>query len=160
MDPQMTKNDDNRVKSEIRRLYRENEPAKTFFDRAADRKNDATETSVQRIAQIIGIDRYEALQLARSLHEAGCGRLIVGRKGQKTRFEWAYSLPALGKVARNESGAVLREVETDVWDDQQERGTGRDGSSARADVIIDQAKRLLADKLGISVEKIEILIRA
>jgi hypothetical protein len=150
------KNDDNRVKSEIRRLYRENEAAKAFFDRAADRKNDATDTSVQRIAQIIGIDRYEALQLARSLHEAGCGRLIVGRKGQKTRFEWDYSLPALGKVARNESGAVLREVETDVWDDQQERGAG----SARADVIIDQAKRLLAEKLGISVEKIEILIRA
>ena len=156
----MDKAKNDRVRNSIRELYQDNESAKAFFDRAAARKNDVRETVIQRIAQMAGAGHFEAVKLARLLDEAGCGKMIVGRKGGKTRIHWAYSLPALGKVARNEPGAALQDVNPDREDEQQGAAAAGDEPATRPGLTIAEAKRRLAESLGISPDKIEIHIRA
>jgi len=150
-----------RTASLIMDLYQNNDAARNFFDRASERKNEVAETPIHRIAQMADASHYEAVRLARRLEEAGCGKLIVGRKGGKTRFRWYYGLPALGKVARNEPQAVLEEVDSDLMQDQVGGYAAAEGApAARSDLTIAEAKRLLAESLGISPDKIEIHIRA
>jgi hypothetical protein len=150
-----------RVGNLIRDLYQHNESARAFFDRAAERKNDVAETFIQRIAQMADVSHYEAVRLARLLEDAGCGKLIVGRKGGRTRFRWYYGLPALGKVARNEPEATLQDVDPDVMEDQRGGATAADDEPAtRSGLTIAEAKRRLAESLGITPDKIEIHIRA
>jgi hypothetical protein len=88
------------VLQEIRALYEEDEVAKRFFDWVSERKNDSAETSLDRIASRLNLQRSEAVALAKQLDNAKCARFIVGRKGAKSRVQWAYSLRSLGMAAK------------------------------------------------------------
>lgn len=145
--------------SAVQALYLEDQVSRAFFDAAADRKNDVAETTIERIAQMAEVGRHEAVGLARRLEEAGCGRLLVGRKGWKTRFQWDYSLPGLGHAAKGDAEEV-NEVDPDVKADaadQQPATSQTNVTTSR--LTIAEAKRGLAEALGISPDNIEITIR-
>ena len=145
----------------LRLMYDEDEVAHTFLDRAAARTNDVAETSIERIAAMADISRSEAIGLTRHLEEAGCGKLLVGRKGWKTRFRWDYSLPNLGRVAKGEEKrlqSVDPEVAKDA-EDQQAAAMPSDDGAGSVPFTIAEAKRRLAEALGVTQDSIEIVVR-
>lgn len=87
----------------LHRLYN-TEGFAGFFDWASEFKNDVSQTTVSRIQTQIESGSGErpkaALEFCRMLEEAGCGRLVLGRHGKKSRMEWAYTLRSIGDVAR------------------------------------------------------------
>lgn len=90
----------------LQSLYR-NERFASFFDWASQFKNDVSQTTVSRIqAQMeSGSDdrRSSALDFCKKLESAGCGKLVLGRHGRKSRMEWAYTLRSIGAVARGDA---------------------------------------------------------
>ncbi|MCB1379812.1 MAG: hypothetical protein KDK89_15815 [Alphaproteobacteria bacterium] len=157
----MNKDIDKKIEINIRELYGDDEGAKAFFDWAAARRNDAAETSIDRVSQVANINRQEANRLLRSLSDAGCGEYIIGRKGWKTRIRWAYSLLSLGRAASGENVELQEvdpELEADVTDQVASSPSG--DSTAPQRLTIAEAKRGLAEAFGITADKIEIVIRA
>ena len=149
------------VADSIRELYSIDENAKSFFDWAASRKNDAAETSVDRISEVVGISRGLANELAKAICEAGCGDYIVGRKGWKTRVRWNFSLRSLGATATTGVSRLEEidpELQADVTD--QVGGSVPDVASGGQRLTVADAKKRLAETFGVSPEAIEITIRA
>jgi predicted transcriptional regulator len=140
------------VKRAIVKLYKQNKHAARLFDLNAERTRDASYTSVDAIAWKLEINRWEAVALARQLEEAGCGQFKNGRRGSKSRFEWAYSCILLGKAAAGEQ-VQLEEPE----DPQEDEEKPTDGVSG---MTIAEAKSAIASRLGISTSQIEIIIKA
>jgi hypothetical protein len=146
---------------DLRVLYGRDAAARAFFDWAAERKNDAAETSVDRISNVISDSYSEARELAKRLCETGAGNLIIGRKGWKSRISWKFSLRSLGKAARGDN-VKLEEVDQDLVEetrDQVEAVSSADGLTSKK-LTIPEAKQRLAESLGVSPESIEIIIRA
>ena len=145
----------------LRKLYREDGAAKAVLDWAASRTNDAAETSLDRLMQMAQIGRSEAVELARTLDETGCGEFIVGRKGWKSRIRWTYSLRSLGSAAQGQT-AELKEIDPEVAEDavdQQQPPQPADVPGDRG-LTIAEAKRGLATMFGVNPEAIEIIIRS
>ena len=148
----------------IRTLYKTDPIARKLFDWTADRERDATSTSLDLISRKLGISRGEAVSLARKLEETKCGTFIVGRRGQKSRFEWGYNCISLGQAAAGEL-SELENVENPIAegeDNDVERSSGNPASTteegARRLTIAD-AKAGLALSLGVPVSAIEIIVR-
>ena len=141
------------VKKSISSLYKKNEIARRLFDLIAKRSRDARATSVDSLAWKLAISRGEAVGLARELEEAGCGSFKNGRRGSKSRFEWAYSCILLGKAAAGEH--VQLEEPEDPQDEEDEAGPDHS-----AGLTIAEAKSAIAARLGISTSQIEITIKA
>jgi hypothetical protein len=139
----------------IRKMYAGDGGARAFFDRAAERTNDVAETSIGIIGRMASVGKYEAIRLCRDLQSAGCGKLIVGRKGYGTRFRWEKSLPVLGKIAKGED-VELQDIAADIKADQE---AGTDRPTAPTGLTIAEAKRMLAESHGVSLDKAEIIIR-
>lgn len=153
----MTSNMDESVVKSVRALYKKDEAARELFDQCADRERDASATSIDRMTYKLGISREEAVGLAQRLEEAGCGEFVVGRRGHKSRFVWAYSCISLGQVAAGET-TLLEKPDDPLPETDDERETASPGSQSR--MTIQEAKRALSDSLGVSESAIEILIRA
>jgi hypothetical protein len=93
-------------------LFRENDGTYgPFFEWAAARQNDSAETTVDTVKRKGRLDHGQAIALLKGLDAAGVGRLIVGRRGQKTRIEWYFSLRSIGSAAMGLSG--LTEIDGD-----------------------------------------------
>lgn len=148
----MMDNIDTNVVAAVRALYASDENAKLFLDWCAEKQRDVRETTIERMMQVIDISRSAAVALARALETAGCGEFLVGRRGATSRFVWAYSRISIGQIAAGE----VEELEgvIDPVDEDEE------GASGVRSLTIREAKNLLADSLGVSVEQIEILVRA
>ena len=140
----------------VRALYREDPDAKQLFEWAASRRRDVTETSVDRMIQKLRIHRSTAIGLARKLEEAGCGDFVVGRRGSQSRLRWAYSLISLGKAAAGETEDL--EEAYDPVSEEEETDQVSQGNDRH--LTIQEAKRLLADSLGLEPSQIVIEIRA
>ncbi len=70
----------------LRQLYRQSPVARTFFDHAARRERDQSETKVDRILIRLRADghafpRRDIIDLFRKLQEQGCGQFVEGRRG-------------------------------------------------------------------------------
>lgn len=52
-----------------------------------------------------GMSKRELISLMRDLEELGLGKLIVGRRQKKTRFQWAVSTVEIARVASDEAEA-------------------------------------------------------
>src|SRR5215217_3712849 len=135
----------------LQAMYKADGVARRLFDWVASRKNDASETTIDRFSAKLGINRGEAVALAKKIEAAGCGEFLVGRRGSKSRFVWAYSCISLGQAAAGEStdleavtDAVIDEEDFDVTDNEIESPQ----PSAPA-LTIAEAKRQLAHSLGI-----------
>ena len=150
-----------KVISRIQTLYAGiDENARRFFDWAASRKNDAAETSIQRISQAIQTTRSGAVQLAKTLSDIGCGEFIVGRKGAESRIRWIFSLASLGRAAKQEVTNLDHVDEELVKDVVEQQGIGVALEPAKdAPLSIAEAKRRLAVAFGVKPEAIEITVR-
>jgi len=145
----------------LQALYKSDPIARRLFDWIAARQRDASETTIARFAAKLRITRAEAVTLARQLEEAGCGEFIVGRRGSESRFAWAYSRISLGQAAAGES-AELEEITNPMAIGEEEDesvGPAINGAVLRK-LTIAEAKRLLADSLGVEQTNIEITIKA
>lgn len=163
----MTK--DTQIVNALVKLYGSDTVAKNFLDAASQRKLDVQETSVDQFLSMGKTDRLGAVGLGRKLEEVGLGKLVIGRSGHKTRFKWTFSLPSIGKVA---SGTVkeLKNISPDAEpaDVVHIPRQGSRASQATAAVVqggkvvaltIPEAKRQLADTMGVKPDNIEITIR-
>jgi hypothetical protein len=146
----MTYNPEDEVIKAVRWLYANNPLARQLFDLNAQRERDARSTSIEVLERKLDIDRSDAIALARELDEAGCGVFKRGRRGWSSRLEWNYSCIGLGKAAAGEQIALGR-PELPQDDEEAEEAES---------MTIYEAKAALAQSLGVSVDQIEIHIRA
>lgn len=154
----MTINMDQKVIKALRDLYKSDDAARRLFDLLVERERDASTTSLDRLTQLLSISRKEAVSLSKCLERAGCGQLIVGRRGHKSRFAWSYSCISLGQVATGET-TELEEPENPLPEAEEEAGTLERGAYP-ARMNIAEAKQALSRSLGVPESAIEILIRA
>lgn len=150
------------IVEKIRRLYTSEPAAQVLFDWTAQRTKDATSTSIARLSHQLGISRGETVALARQLEEAGCGRFVVGRHGQKSRFAWSFSCISLGQAASGES-TEIEKPDDPLPEDEDENGRDEITQTAAQlplKLSLPQAKDALANYLGIPASSIEITIRA
>lgn len=97
----------------LRQLYKQNPVAKAFFDHAARRERDQSETKVDRILVLLQAEghafpRREIIALFRKLQEHGCGQFVEGRRGWPSRFVWSAGLTSVGRAAAGESQPIAR----------------------------------------------------
>jgi hypothetical protein len=138
----------------VQDLYETNTDAKKLFDWTASLQKDASETSLERLMNVLNISRKAAVSLAQELEKAGCGTFIVGRKGARSRFQWSFSRISLGQVAAGETEEI-EPVSTDLTTEAEEEATLTDAKPLN----IASAKALLASSLGVSPEQIEITVK-
>lgn len=146
----------------LRELYDEDAGAKEFFQWAAERQNDAAQTSIDRLAQKAGIDRRKAIELAKQLERLGCGTFVVGRRGAPSRIEWTVSLKSIGRTAIGQA-AALESVDPELVAETVDIADLKKAdavATASETLSISEAKKRLAASLGVSAEAIEITIRA
>lgn len=97
----------------IRQLYKQDAVARAFFDHAARRERDQSETKVDRILVLLQAEgqaflRRDIIALFRKLQEQGCGQFIEGRRGWPSRFVWSAGLTSVGRAAAGDSHPIAR----------------------------------------------------
>ena len=97
----------------LRQLYRQSPVAQAFFDHAARRERDQSETKVDRILILLRADRHvfprrDIINLFRNLQELGCGQFVEGRRGWPSRFVWSAGLVSIGRAAAGESQPIAQ----------------------------------------------------
>jgi len=97
----------------LRQLYQQNPVARAFFDHAAKRERDQSETKVDRImvrlrAEGHVFQRRDIIALFRKLQEHGCGQFVEGRRGWPSRFVWSSGLISVGRAAAGDSQPIAR----------------------------------------------------
>ncbi len=95
----------------LRQLYRDNPAAKAFFDHAARRERDQSETKVDRILVRLRADghefrRHEIIDLFRKMQDQGLGQFVEGRHGWPSRFVWSTGLTSVGRAAIGEPQTI------------------------------------------------------
>ena len=95
----------------LRRLYTDNQVAKAFFDHAARRERDQSETKVDRILVRLRADghdfrRREIIDLFRKMQDQGLGQFVEGRRGWQSRFVWSTGLTSVGRAAVGEPQTI------------------------------------------------------
>jgi len=95
----------------LRQLYEQSRIAKTFFDHAARRERDQSETKVDRILVRLRREghefhRREIIDLFRKLEQQGCGQFVEGRRGWPSRFVWSAEMTSVARAASGQVQAV------------------------------------------------------
>lgn len=108
----------------IRAFYRSDSSAKAILDYCAGRKNNSSETKVDRLVADVGhregegtVSRSEVISTLRELEKLGCGTFVIGRRGQPSRFQWDVQMIALGKAAKGDELPILSQSESHEEDD-------------------------------------------
>jgi len=88
----------------LRQLYEQSAVARAFFDLAAKRERDQSETKVDRLLVLLRaagdtFSRHEIVALFRRLQEYGCGQFVEGRRGWPSRFVWGAGMSGVGRAA-------------------------------------------------------------
>jgi len=96
---------------ELRQLYRNSDVAKAFFDHAARRERDQSETKVDRTVVLLKAEghefrRREIINLFRKLQDHGYGQFVEGRRGWASRFVWSARLTSVGKAATGDPQTI------------------------------------------------------
>jgi hypothetical protein len=120
----------------LRQLYNQSRVAKAFFDHAARRERDQSETKVDRILVRLKADgnefhRREIIELFRILQEEGCGQFVEGRRGWPSRFVWGAEMTSIAKSAAGGAHVIepISNEEEDAVDQLQEDGEERENRS-------------------------------
>jgi uncharacterized protein DUF262 len=101
----------------LRQLYMESGVAKAFFDHAARRERDLSETKVDRILVLLRAEghefrRREIIDLFRRLQDQGCGQFVEGRRGWSSRFVWSTGITSVGRAASGEP-QIIEHISTE-----------------------------------------------
>ena len=156
---------DNDLVASLKKLYATSPPARDWLDHAAGRKRDAQASSIERLMAVCDVGRADAVSLARQFDEIACADFKVGRRGQKSRLEWRYSLTSLGKAASGETESLDQidrdadEMEDDDAAESSEADQSPPSPQSAARLVL-KAKEALSRDLGIPMGSIEIIIRA
>jgi hypothetical protein len=91
----------------LRQLYMDSPVARAFFEHAARRERDQSETKVDRILVRLRADghecrRREVIDLFRKMQDQGLGQFVEGRRGWPSRFVWSTGLTSVGRAAIGE----------------------------------------------------------
>jgi hypothetical protein len=110
----------------LRAFYQQNPVAHAFFDHAARRERDQSETKVDRIVVLLRADghtflRRDIIALFRKLQELGCGQFVEGRRGWPSRFVWSAGLTSVGRAAAGESQPIAT-ISTEEYALDQDHG--------------------------------------
>jgi hypothetical protein len=97
--------------AQLRKLYGGNPAAKAVLDHFATRQRDRTETTVDRVFELLlsegkTLARAELVQVFRELQDLGAGVFVVGRKGHPSRFRWSVSATQLARSAAGDDEPV------------------------------------------------------
>jgi hypothetical protein len=98
-------------KQKLQDLYQKKDQYAKIFDILSNRKQNRSETPIDSIIADLSDSSLETRQLVieffRKLEETGAGRLMVGRKGRKTRFCWdeGTTLTEVGSTASSPNGS-------------------------------------------------------
>lgn len=95
----------------LRELYSRSKVARAFFDHAARRERDQSETKVDRILTLLQAEgnlfsRSEMIALFKEIEKYGCGQFVEGRRGWPSRFVWSVGLPSVGRAASGKSQEI------------------------------------------------------
>ncbi len=95
----------------LRQLYKQSGVAKAFFDNAARRERDQSETKVDRTLVLLRTEghefrRREVIDLFRKLQEQGCGQFVEGRRGWPSRFVWSTGIRSVARAASGEPQVI------------------------------------------------------
>jgi hypothetical protein len=107
----------------IRALSSDDEAADRLFTAFSERKNDASETTVRRAAQIANADYGAMVKIFRKLEDLGAGRFIPGRHGYESRIAWTYSIRSLGQISTGRSSTPQAVPSDALVDDTPAEGT-------------------------------------
>ena len=107
----------------LRQLYRQSPVAKAFFDHAARRERDQSETKVDRILVLLRAEghefrRREVIDLFRKLQDQGCGQFVARRsspdltrndtESELRSLNWAESFQESCKSRKREAVATQK----------------------------------------------------
>lgn len=104
--------DDNKVNvGGLRAIYAVDPTAKVIFNHLAKFVRNMSETKVDQLTWRLRSEqsppsRGAVLRFFRKLEELGCGRVIEGRWGNKTRFAWSSNLIDVAKSAAGQNVAI------------------------------------------------------
>ena len=105
----------------LRAFYAFDPVAKAIFEHLAKFVRNMGETKIDQLTLRLGSEadppnRWVVLKFFRKLEELGCGRVIEGRWGNKTRFEWSSNLVDVAKAAMGQDvsiGSAPTEIEVE-----------------------------------------------
>lgn len=93
----------------LREFYDADLKAKMIFDHLAKFVNNMSTTKVDQLDWRLNESeknppaRWEIIKFFRKLEELKCGKLIEGRRGKKTRFDWLANLTDVAKAAAGQN---------------------------------------------------------
>lgn len=133
---------------------------KRLFRLISARSRHWSEMNVDAIERELGIARRPAIDLARSLEGAGLGRLVIGRRGGKSRFQWAHNSIEVAKAAIGDEDRGVKRDETQTMPQRAAPIQTDPTPDAPISIagMLTEAKEDLSRRLGIPVSAIEIKI--
>lgn len=156
------------LNQELRKRYKQGGGWREFFDMLSTYTNRVGATTAENAAKYTGLAYETIVMLMRDLDELGVGEFKFGRRGGKTRLIWNYSPASVGEVACGKKAeldpypdAAARrgdEVATMTFDDDSDDEAVREPRHSLSEMV-ENAKRELADQLGVQPEQIEIVIK-
>jgi hypothetical protein len=145
----MTKDNSNVNIHGLKSLYLVDPVAKLVLDHFSKFANNMGSTKIDQLLWTLSNEqnpptRWEVIKFFQKLQELGCGSLIVGRRGKKTRFTWSSNLTDVSKAAAGEDikiGAVPTAAEAEQAEDEAANGELESGG----DDLVDHSFRLRRD---------------
>lgn len=134
----------------LRQLYEQSPAAKAFFDHAARRERDQSETKVDRILVLLRAEghefrRREILELFRKMQDHGLGQFVEGRRGWPSRFVWSTGMRSVGQAAIGDPQTITQISTEDIAFDE----TGSETNEFHADAQdVDPANDSGVEELG------------
>lgn len=92
----------------IRKAAAESEAAQGLLSYLSKRARGRQELNIDSVSKAVareaGVDvtPHDVLQVFKALEDAGAGRIIYGRGGNKNRFFWSYNLVSVAKAMKGE----------------------------------------------------------
>jgi hypothetical protein len=128
----------------LRQLYRQSPIAQAFFDHAARRERDQSETKVDRILILLRAEghaflRRDIIALFRTLQDQGCGQFVEGRRGWPSRFVWSAGLTSVGRAAAGESQPIARISPDENIIDQDRSDTDQLDTDLRTETVTEDS---------------------
>jgi hypothetical protein len=147
-------------REQLQALYNKGGGWHEFFEMLSTYTRRRTELNADKAAEHSGLALETVVGFLKELDNIGIGKFVLGRRGFKTRLIWNCSPRSVGDVARGratELESYEGPEETELAEGVREPGPRGDLQTEFA-ILIAEAKRDLAAKMGISPTQISITI--
>lgn len=129
----------------LKRLYTNGPVAKAALDYLSGRQKNSRWTKVDRLERQLGqaghqFSRRDVIGFMKQLEQQRCGKFVIGRRGQPSRFEWDMNMISVAKASRGEEQSVEPLDPVEMPRDEEEEdvpaGTLRHPYRLRPDLVI------------------------